>query len=118
MIMGPNVHVRVGPLQYIQLPLIIIAAIKFWPGGDHITVDPGPNSYCLAYQKKPAMSAKKSQCTQHELTLFRYDVMGEKVGTKWRKYVKTCMFSCYRIKQACFHAFMYKTCVFSCILSI
>ena len=25
-------------------------------------------------------------------TLFHYDVMGEKVGTKWRKYMKTCMF--------------------------
>ena len=25
------------------------------------------------------------------------DVMGEKVGTKWRKYIKTFMFSCFRV---------------------
>ena len=41
--------------------------------------------------------------------------MGEKVGTKWRKYIKTFVFSCIKhaclismlscIKHACFHVF-------------
>ena len=37
--------------------------------------------------------------------VFRYDVMGGKVGTKWRKYMKTCMF--YTWKHENTNVFMY-----------
>ena len=29
--------------------------------------------------------------------LFHYDVMGGKVGTKWRKYIKTFVYSCFHV---------------------